>query len=352
MEERRYIIEDRISFRDVILKLKSWINYLLRNWLIIGVGSFLIAISFFLYQLLRDPVYTARTTFVLDVGGSSDFGELSSIAGLADVDLGGNSESSVIFRTDNIVELYRSDKMLLKTFYEQPTINGQTERLITRLARFKGFEDQWREEPGLEDLTFEIPLEEFTVSHDSIALEIIEDFRDQNMSADKLSRKLSILRVAVSHKDKLFAKYFNEYLVSNVNEFYQHTKTKKSGENLRVLQVQADSVKKKLDDLLRQASYTPDVNLVSSNSVEYRKLQLDIETSGAVYKEILKNLELAEIQHRNAIPLIQVIDEPVLPLINDKYDKLPLLVISVFLGAFVMVGFFTVKQVYEAAMKN
>lgn len=260
MDDNRYIIEDRISFREVILKLQSWIGYLLKNWIPIFIGGFIISASFFAYEKLSAPVYTARTTFVLDVAGSSDFGELSSIAGLGEVDFGNNAESSVIFRTDNIVELYRSDKMLMETFYAQPTINGVTERLITRLARFKGYEDQWRDEEGLEDLTFEIPREEFTVSHDSIALEIIEDFRDNNMSADKLSRKLSILSVAVVHKDKMFAKYFNEILVKNVNEFYQYTKTKKSGENLRVLQVQADSVKATLDNLLRKASQTPDVN--------------------------------------------------------------------------------------------
>ncbi len=353
MDENRYIIQDRISFRDVIEKLISWVKYLISKWIPIGIGGLVISLSFFLYHLLRDPVYTAQTTFVLEVGGSSELGELSSIAGLGDVDLGGGSESSIIFRTDNIVELYRSDKMLMETFYAQPTIEGVTERLITRLARFKKFDQSWAEDEDLEGISFEIPRENFTVSHDSIALEIIEDFRDENMAVDKLNRKLSILNVSISHKDRMFAKYFNEILVENVNAFYLLTKTKKTGENLRVLQTQADSVKTTLDNLMRKAAQNPDVNpLMGSTGVEYRQLQLDIETSGAVYKEILKNLELAEINHRNAMPLIQVIDEPILPLKSDKYKKLPLLVISIFLGGFLMVAFFTLRQVYESAMEN
>jgi predicted house-cleaning noncanonical NTP pyrophosphatase (MazG superfamily) len=168
-------------------------------------------------------------------------------------------------------------------------------------------------------MDFSIPRENFTVSQDSVVKEVAKLVRENQLSVTKPDRKLSIIEVTVSSKDELYAKVLNERLVENVNEFYKETKTKKTSENLAILQSQADSVRAILDQSIgAYASATdriPNANpLLSSATIDIKKRQIDVQATGAVYEEIVKNLEIAKVNHRNNSPLIQIIDSPRLPL--------------------------------------
>ena len=132
-----------------------------------------------------------------------------------------------------------------------------------------------------------------------------------------------ILEIGFDHKDELLAKSFNENLVSIVNNFYFKTKTQKTGENLQILQRQADSVKKVLDKsilfLAEKDQSIPNPNpLTKVSLVPYQKALVDVQANGAIYQEIVTQLELAKVTHRNKTPLIQIIDKPTLPLENSR----------------------------------
>ena len=83
-----------------------------------------------------------------------------------------------------------------------------------------------------------------------------------------------------------------------------------------------------------------------------QKIQIDLQASSAVYQEIVKNLEIAKVAHRNNTPLIQVIDRPILPLEHNRMKWYKALVIGLILGGICMVGFFTLKGIYTAAMTD
>src|SRR5690606_21186388 len=139
---------------------------------------------------------------------------------------------------------------------------------------------------------------------------------------------------------------FNEHLVENVNEFYRETKTKKTSENWGILQSQADSVRKILDESIGAfASATDRVSnakpLLSSATIETQKRQVDVRATGAVYEEVVKNLEIAKVNHRNNSPLIQIIDSPRFPLERDEIR----LVKGMVLGC-IIVGLLTLFALY------
>jgi uncharacterized protein involved in exopolysaccharide biosynthesis len=56
-------------------------------------------------------------------------------------------------------------------------------------------------------------------------------------------------------------------------------------------------------------------------TVEAKSRQVDIQASSAVYQEVVKNLEIAKINHRNNTPLIKIIDRPRLPLEESRIEK-------------------------------
>ena len=118
---------------------------------------------------------------------------------------------------------------------------------------------------------------------------------------------------------------------------------------------QADSTRivldRSLDQLAKISELQPNPNpLYYTNQVPFQKLQIDIEAAAAVYEEIVKNLEMAKITHRNKKPLIQIIDEPIKPLSIDKDKPLKLIAISGLIGGLFNLLFFIFKYVWKKLM--
>ncbi|MAJ51443.1 MAG: exopolysaccharide biosynthesis protein [Flammeovirgaceae bacterium] len=353
MNDPKYIDEERISFRDFIDKVKGLIHYLLLHWKKIVLGSLIIAFLRISYEIFRDPIYTAETTFIIEVG-EGDMSQLGSLASVVGINLNGISDDSQLFDTDHIVELYKSYKMLKLAFLSRAG-DAESERLITRFARGKKLLKRWHRDDELENFSFEIAETDMGVKHDSLLIEVIDDFKKEQLIIAKPNRRLMILSVKVEDDDALFAEKFNTVLVKIVNQFYESTSTKKTGENLKILQSQADSTRIILDHLLDQlatiSELQPNPNpLYYTNQVPFQKLQIDIEASAAVYEEIVKNLEMAKITHRNKKPLIQIIDEPVRPLQIDKSKPLKMIIISSLIGGLSMLLFFILNYMWKKLM--
>lgn len=357
METGSKIPDEGLSFRDLYDRILKLVQHLVSKWKPILVSSFLIFSLYFSYSLLRKPIYTAETTFVLETGGMELGGSLSSIASIAGLDLGGMAGGSPLFQSENIIELYRSREMLKDAFLTKWSFNGTEQLLIDRYAAFTKLRKKWDSNDRTRGVDFNIPREEMTVLHDSLMHEVIKVFREKHLVVEKPSRQLSILSVRVVHKDQLFAKYFNEALVKRVNGFYLTTKTKRTSENLKILQFQTDSVRALLNEQMAAWSEAleeqPNVNpILKTPFNESRKLEIEIKTSSAAYQQLVTNLEMAKISHRNNTPLIQIIDHPQLPLPSDKIKFVKLLFMSLILSGSLSVLFFTFRYVFQQALKS
>ncbi|EAZ82050.1 GumC domain-containing protein [Algoriphagus machipongonensis] len=316
MAGSKHFSDNQFTFKEVFQNFSEWVTYFLSQWKILILAGLIGMALGALVSIFKKPVFNASTSFVLEEGDGGGVGQMSGLASLVGVNLGSLGSTSGLFQGDNIMELYKSDRMideaLLSPFDED-------ELLIDRFVEFEELDKKWSSKVDIPSMDFSIPREEFTVSQDSVVKEVAKLVRDYQLSVTKPDRKLSIIKVTVSSKDELYAKAFNERLVENVNEFYKDTKTKKTSENLSILQSQADSVRSILDQSIgAYASATdrvPNVNpLLSSATIDVKKRQIDVQATGAVYEEIVKNLEIAKVNHRNNSPLIQIIDSPRLPL--------------------------------------
>jgi uncharacterized protein involved in exopolysaccharide biosynthesis len=351
-----YIEEDRVSLGLLIKRLIDWIRFLISKWLIIGFGAFFILLLMVSYNYLKKPTYFAKTSFVLENEGSSGLSKLSPIASIVGVSVGDMAESSPLFQLDNIQSLYSSRIMLEKTLLSDATFGDKQEKVIKRLAVAQKLAKQWAK-AGIDLDAFDLPRTQYSRAQDSVILEVIEIIQENHLHVDKLSRKTTILEVGFRHKDELLAKIFNELHVRHVNKFYQETKTKKTYSNLQVLQSQADSVKKILDASIQQLAElgesTPNPNpMYKTTRVPYQKALIQVQANSAIYQEIIKQLEMAKVAHRNTLPLIQIIDSPMLPLEDNRWRLLKTIVIGAFIGAMTMVFFLTLKQVILQSMEE
>lgn len=339
----KHFSDNQFTLQEVILNIREWVSYFLSKWKILIAAGILGMALGALVSIFKKPVFHAETSFVLEEGDAGGISQMSGLASLVGVNLGSLGGTSGLFQGDNIMELYRSERMLGQTLLEP---FDESQLLIDRFVAFEKLDEKWASKVDIPSMDFTLPREQFTVAQDSVVKEITKLIRENQLSVSKPDRKLSIIQVSISSKDELYAKAFNESLVQNVTDFYFLTKTKKTGENLQILQSQADSVRAILDEsLLSYASATdrvPNSNpLLSSAQVESRKRQIDVQATGAVYQEIVKNLEIAKVNHRNNSPLIQVIDSPRLPLKRSEIR----LVKGIVLGA-VIIGLVTLLGLY------
>lgn len=345
---------DSITLKVLIGRIELFLSYLLNKWKPVVLGTILFTGLLMIYSITKTPTYTARTTFVLESGSGDGLGQLSSLASIAGVSLGGLSESGALFQIDNIQELYRSRRMIEKTLLSYSN-HLDFKLIIDQYAYSEGLMKKWTKKLDSKDLEFSKPRDEFSRVQDSLLMELTQKIQEKHLMVSKPSRKLSILDVSVNHKDEVFAKEFDQVLVRNVNEFYVETRTKKARENLKLLQNQTDSVKRVLDETIYELANAtqklPNANpLYVTNQVPIQKLSIDLQASGAVYAEMIKNLEVSKITLRNTTPLIQIIDEPILPLEDKSWSLFKTIIIGALLGGVLMMVFYSLKYFYRQAM--
>lgn len=328
---------DEISLKELILRLNGWYQYLFSKWKIILIAGVLGGILGLTYAYFKKPIYNAETTFVLEEGDSGN--GLASYAGLASVvgiDLGGGGG---IFQGDNILQLYKSRRMIQETLLSKDTFDNKSQLLIDSYITFNKLREAWEKKPKLANISFQRNALKFTRLQDSIVTEIVTDINKNYLEVTKPDKKLSIISVKLKAKDEAFAKAFADRIVKTVNDFYINTKTKKSAENLAVLQFQADSIKNVLNYSISGVAAAVDANPNSNPAfqtlrVPSQKKQLDVQVNAKAYEEIVKNLEIAKISYRKDKPLIQVIDEPIFPLKVEKPSKLIFLIAGAFTFCF------------------
>jgi uncharacterized protein involved in exopolysaccharide biosynthesis len=333
-------LDDKISLSFLITGLKDWISFLIAKKNHIVLVSCSILFFTISHNYLLNPTHYARTTFVLDNDSTSSMGDLSSLASLAGVNASSFIDASSLFQIDNIQELYKSNAMIKKTLFS----------IIERFIKAENLEKKWT------SVGFNIKNLSSNNSsrvQDSLIKDLVKLIKKEYLLVDKPSRKTTILEIGFDHKDEVLAKIFNENLVKIVNEFYQKTKTLKTGSNLNILQRQSDSVKIVLDSSIMILAETdqniPNPNPLSKvNLVPYQKAMIDVQVNSAIYQELLKQLELAKVTHRNNMPLIQVIDEPSYPLENSRWKLFKTLIYGLIFGFSFSIFSLSLKRTVES----
>lgn len=348
--------KDEISLRDLGHVIKEWNKFLLSKWYLFILFGFCGAFIGFTYSKLKEPIYTATTTFALEEDKSGG-GGLSSIVGLASIaglDLGSGGS---IFQGDNILVLYRSRIMIQKALLSPTTINGKSELIVDRYIESNRLREDWNKTPALKSINFS-DTSSHRISRDSLLGEIVKMINEKHLSVSKPDKKLSIIKVDVSSNDELFSKAFNNSIVRNVNDFYIETKTKKSLQNVSILQQKTDSVRAIMKGAIYFASSivdaTPNLNptRLAQRSAPVQQSQFSAETNKAVLTELVKNLELSKISLRKETPLIQVIDDPILPLEVSKLGKVKGAASGAFFAVFLTFLFLVLKRVFTKTLED
>ena len=78
----------------------------------------------------------------------------------------------------------------------------------------------------------------------------------------------------------------------------------------------------------------------------------NLQANQAIYLEIVKQLELAKVAHRNKTPLIQIIDKPSFPLENNRWKFLNILILGIFGGGMLIVLLLSLQRIIRQALED
>ena len=344
---------DEISLKELIEKVKEWFDYLLSQWKKIVLAGFIGAAIGLTYSFIKKPIYTATLSFALeDEKSGGGFGGALGLASSFGFDLGGSGGGA--FSGANLIEFFKSRSMVEQTLM-QPVLDG-TDRisLAEMYIRTKEWRDKWNEEPKLKAIQFP-PFSKrkyFTRVHDSIMGEIYEDLSKTSLIVAQKNKKISIITIDMSSENELFAQYFTEALAKNVSDFYIATKSKKSRENMAILQKQTDSIRRELNGAITGVAVANDNTFGLNPALNVRRTpsarrQVDVQANTAILTELVKQSELAKVTLRKDTPLIQVIDRPILPLEKEQFGKLKGIVLGGFLAGFLVVLGLIVRRILQ-----
>lgn len=345
---------DEFTMKDVILKLAEWWRFLLSKWKTILFAVIIGAAIGVTYSFIKGSKYVATLSFALDDDKSG--GGVLGAAGLASqfgIDLG--SSGGGAFDGDNLLELMQSRSIVEKTLLTPVTIDNKQQTLAQYYISFTDF---YKGNPKLKNVNFlpNTDRAKFTLEQNSVLGSLYKKIIKENLTVDKIDKKLSIITVKVISENELFSQSFTEILVKNVSDFYIDTKTKKSSRNVAILQRQTDSVRRELNAAITGVAASTDVNPNPNPSLQIIKVpsmrrQVDVQANTAILTELVKNLEISKMSLRKETPLIQVIDRPILPLDKQKIGTVMVSVIGGFVFGFFAVLFLVIRKVIRDTLK-
>jgi len=337
-----------MSFKELIGKLRSLLNYLWSKWIWICIAGVTAAIIGLIYAWNYKPKYTASLSFILS-GGTDVNSGLLGLASQFGFNMGSSGSST--FSSDNIISLMTSRNIIQQALLRTAPEKNKT--LLNLFCEDLKLDEGWNKGERTKG-AFPFPSDSSKLSfvQDSLVRSVIENIKTNYLDISKPDKTQSTFMLTTASKDELFSHYLTKYLVDVTAKFYIDTKTKTAKDNLDMLQGEADSLGNLLRGTISSTAKVYDYTYNLNPAFQLQRApaqegQMNVQVVGTAYGEVLKNLELAKITLQQQTPLYQIIDEPHLPLVAEKPGRLLSLIIGGFLGGFLAISFFTARKIFK-----
>lgn len=344
---------ETLQIKELFLRLKENIIFLLNKWVFILMFTCIGAISGFVYSKTKKVNFKAKITFILEDNkvGNSGLAGLASVAGQFGVDVS-NGNGSGVLSNDNIM-LYFKSPSLAKEVLISPldTINNQT--FFDRYIKTYGLKSEW-EKVIPKDIFEKInSFNNISRQQDSLIQIVVDKILSDQFEVTKPDKKASLIDVVIKMEDELLAKKYCEKIVEVVSERYIKMKVQRQSNSVNKLQNRADSIMKLLNQKtfsslsIQNKSTTMDINPLykTNSSVDLETTIRDKSLLSSLFSSVVQNLEIAKFTLNQETPVFQIIDTPVLPLKKEKIST----VITTLSFAF---GFFMITIVFFIVKRN
>ena len=346
-------MSEKILLSDLMSLVGKAIKYIFSQYMLILKIAIVTGCVGLGYGYFEKDKFRAEATFIVEEksGSKSGLGALASQVGF---DLGSLTGGSAgLFDGDNILDIMQSRLIVESVLLSHvDTTNSNSATLADVFAASYGINKKWAKDSQLVRFNFyTIPKNEVEkIKKDSILFEVYQKVVKNNLEVKRQNKKGSIINIQVISRNQIFSKLFTERLLKETGDLYVDIKTSNMNNNIARLQSKADSLHSKLYNKSQQAVPLVHVNSGMQNYVVNDDLnQKDKNIVFTLYGEVLKNLEALKLSQISQTPVIQVLDMPKYPLVNQNYHWLIYLLGGVLAG--VLIGIFFAIYLYTETLQ-
>lgn len=313
--------EDYYSLSTLFSHLKYFLGSLLKKWWLILLFAVLGVLAGLFYYFLQKPKYEAVSTFILEER-SSVGGGLTGLASQFGFDVGSLGAGGGIFTGDNILDILRSKKIAYEVLLSKVD-SQKSETLADLFINSSEIGKKWSAHKELKTINFldHKKNEPLTQKQDSLLNQIHEYILNHGLSAERLNKKGSIIKVQVTSSNSTFARLTAERLVNEAAKLYLDIKTGTAQTNIEKLQRKSDSLLLLLNrkSFTTAASQPLDINPgIRTAIVPVEIATRDKSVLATIYAEVTKNLEASRLILSQQTPVIQLLDQPGVLLDDNK----------------------------------
>jgi hypothetical protein len=319
-----------IVLGDVIESVKRFFSYLRSQSKLIVLCGLVGLVLPLIYRALQKPAYAASTTFILEEKSATG-GGLAGIASQVGLDLGSLGSGSSLFTGDNILDIIKS-RVIIEKVLLTPISGNSGKTLADLYLEFSGMGEKL---PA--PVSFASPSVTHTVYQDSVLYVMYDQIAKKNVSVDRLNKKGSIFKIVTVSQNQVFSKNFAERLLKETTTYYVNVKTSSALANVQRLQARGDSLLR----VLNAKSYNAASFQILDPNVAFKSMSVPAEVSSrdksivfSIYAEVTKNLEMSRIALVSQTPVIQLLDVPKYPLMDDRKSYLFLGLVGFIAGIF------------------
>ena len=328
-----------VALTDIIASAKNFIKFIQSKIKLLGLLIILGGVLGLAYYFITSPKYQATATFIVEEKSSGS--GLAGMAGQLGFDIssltGGNAG---LFDGDNILEIIKSRNIIESVLLSKVDIadSANNKTLADLYYETSGLKNKLEGKSNdLANLNFSSIKNGVghTILQDSVLFIMIEKINKDNLNVQRTNKKGSIISISTNSTNPQFSKLFSERLLNETSEMYIKIKVGNLSSNITRLQNKADS----LQALLNRTSYqsaalnTFDANeAYKSSAVPEEMSQRDKLVLNTLYAEVVKNVEILRISLINQKPIIQVLDLPKFPLVNQQKSFLIIELIGLLAG--------------------
>ena len=336
-------MSEKILLSDLMSLVGKAIKYIFSQYILILKIAIVTGCIGLGYAYFEKDKFKAEATFIVEEksGSKSGLGALASQVGFDIGSLTGGSAG--LFEGDNILDIMQSRLIVEKVLLSNvDTTNPNSATLADIYSTVHGVSKKWKKDPQLVQFNFyTTPKNEVEkLKKDSILFEVYQKIVKNDLVVTRQNKKGSIINIQVVSRDQVFSKLFTERLLKETGDLYVDIKTSNMNNNIARLQIKADSLHDKLYSKSYQAVALVNANSgMKSNVVNEDLTQKDKSVVFNLYGEVLKNLEALKLSQISQTPVIQVLDMPKYPLVNQAKSWLIFLLGGMLIGVLIGVLF-------------
>ena len=354
MAEPVYQANEDISFRDFALKIKAFVQEVLRHWQIPAICiAIACAVQLYLY-FTYEPLYPAKITFSVDEDEGGSAAGLTGILGQFGLGMSRPSR----YNLDKILALSKSRRVIENTLFKTMTLDGKEDFLANHLIQVYDLYPDDKGSGKKEQASFfkhdSLPAfnrqeNEMLVALYGFIIGPEENPKKALVKAD-YNEDTNIMSLDVTTTKEELSLALAQRMFQSLSDYYINKAIEKQLKTYNVVSAKKDSVLAVLKGAEYQLANFKDTHrgmLMKTDQLTELRLTREIAALNAMYAEVLKNTEVADFTLKNKLPFIQVIDAPLPPIRPVLQSLLRKLAIGIIIGGLIGSAFVIGRKVFR-----